>query len=149
MDYPYDDDDPLEEHTDTHTQTQSLQDKVMERAVRFYEHHTHQEKEKCYLVGITKKRSYTHTHTPNSQEEGEMDVEGEGERGTNTHTHTRTLMPEDPDDFTVEESLAEMSELVATAGLEVAGSTYQKVGVCVCVCVCVCIHGGGVVGGDE
>jgi hypothetical protein len=76
-------------------------------------------------------------------------------------------MNEDPEaaEFSVEESLTELSELVGTAGLEVAGSTYQKVGgwvaeeeerrrrrdpsidrlidcVCVyvCMCVCVCVY---------
>lgn len=29
--------------------------------------------------------------------------------------------------FTIEESMAELSELAGTAGLEVAGSTYQRV----------------------
>ena len=33
----------------------------------------------------------------------------------------------DTDAFSVEESLTELSELVGTAGLEVAGSTFQKV----------------------
>jgi len=37
------------------------------------------------------------------------------------------------DDFSVEESLTELSELVGTAGLEVAGSTFQKVRKCLCL----------------
>ena len=49
------------------------------------------------------------------------------------HAHAHTLLNThtdfDPEqDFSVEESLTELSELVGTAGLEVVGSTYQKVG---------------------
>ena len=61
------------------------------------------------------------------------------------------MSDDDDGEFSVEESLTELSELVGTAGLEVAGSTYQKVGLCivhvdgcvsalVCRCVCVEIH---------
>ena len=39
----------------------------------------------------------------------------------------RSLGETDADAFSVEESLTELSELVGTAGLEVAGSTFQKV----------------------
>ncbi len=46
------------------------------------------------------------------------------------------------DDFSVEESLTELSELVGTAGLEVAGSTFQKVRKEVRACVCVFFLGG-------
>ena len=113
----------------------------MERATRFYEHYngryvsfssthppthppTHSinsttyppthppthysaEKEKVYVVGIAKKRS---------QQELNQETEGGGGGGGGGK-----------DAFTVEESLTELSELVGTAGLEVAGSTYQKV----------------------
>lgn len=52
-------------------------------------------------------------------------------------THPRYPPPRPPDHkarkeeremrFTLEESMAELSELAGTAGLEVAGSTYQRV----------------------
>ena len=47
------------------------------------------------------------------------------------HTYLPTYLPTDYDpeaDFSVDESLTELSELVGTAGLDVVGSTYQKVG---------------------
>eukprot|EP01042_Synura_sphagnicola_P003378 gene3378-4188_t len=82
--------DPLE-HPNVATTARDLEDRLMERALRFFDEKLVVKKEKCYLVGLEDKS-----------------VEGEEV------------------DYTLEESLTELSELAGAAGLTVVGSTYQR-----------------------
>ena len=82
--------DPLEP-PNVATTARDLEDRLMERALRFFDEKLVLKKEKCYLVGLEDKS-----------------VEGEEV------------------DYTLEESLTELSELAGAAGLTVVGSTYQR-----------------------
>ncbi|CEM07548.1 unnamed protein product [Vitrella brassicaformis CCMP3155] len=79
-----------------------LDEILMERAIRYYDpRESHiKRREKCFLVGLEMKRQPGSRSSDGSSQE---------------------------DEFTLEESLGELSELAGTAGLEVVGSTYQRV----------------------
>jgi len=73
-----------------------LEDMLLERGQRFYDESLVRVNEVCYLVGLEDKSSF-----------------GKAPGGAATQ-------------FTMEESLTELSELAGAAGLKVIGSTYQR-----------------------
>jgi GTP-binding protein HflX len=77
-----------------------LHDMLLERSLRFFDPSVTREREKAFLVGL----------------------EVRGYEGKPVEERERWA-----DKFTLEESMSELSELAATAGLEVAGSSYQRV----------------------
>ena len=94
------------------TLERDLEDMLMERALRFYDKKLVRQYEKCYLVGLEDRSLLHNDHGYVSDDDNDHHVYKKN--GTVTH-------------FTLEESLAELSELAGAAGLEVVGSTYQRV----------------------
>ncbi|CAM9854728.1 unnamed protein product [Scytosiphon promiscuus] len=121
-----------------------LDDMLMERSIRFYDPKVTGERERCYLVGLEasgwgmgNKRG-----TKGSYPEARAVTDGEGVEGSDDDGWNEQQEEEFQQEkqlayearkeeremrFTIEESMAELSELAGTAGLEVAGSTYQRV----------------------
>ncbi|CAM9113222.1 unnamed protein product [Laminaria digitata] len=119
-----------------------LDDMLMERSIRFYDPKITGEREKCYLVGLEAsgwgmggkkgtKGSYPEARPANepTQEDGDdgWDDEQEAEYQERKQVAYEARKEEREMRFSLEESMAELSELAGTAGLEVAGSTYQRV----------------------
>jgi GTP-binding protein HflX len=94
------------------TLERDLEDMLMERALRFYDKKLVRQYEKCYLVGLEDRSLLHNDHGYDSDDDNDHHVNKSN--GTVTY-------------FTLEESLAELSELAGAAGLEVVGSTYQRV----------------------
>ncbi len=94
------------------TLERDLEDMLMERALRFYDKKIVRQYEKCYLVGLEDRSLLYNDNGYDSDSDSDDYVYKNN--GTVIH-------------FTLEESLAELSELAGAAGLEVVGSTYQRV----------------------
>ncbi|CAM9739736.1 unnamed protein product, partial [Hapterophycus canaliculatus] len=121
-----------------------LDDMLMERSIRFYDPKVTGERERCYLVGLEAsgwgmgnkkgtKGSYPESRAPadGKSMEGDDD-DGWDEQQEEAFQQEKQIAYEARKEeremrFTIEESMAELSELAGTAGLEVAGSTYQRV----------------------
>jgi GTP-binding GTPase N-terminal/GTP-binding GTPase Middle Region len=101
-----------------------LDDVLMERSLRFYDPRVTGEREKAFLVGLELRGYGRGTKRdiqlkPASELTDDMNTSG---------ADAAKKRRQDWDErFTLEESLGELSELAGTAGLEVCGSTYQRV----------------------
>ncbi|CAM9448893.1 unnamed protein product [Ectocarpus sp. 6 AP-2014] len=121
-----------------------LDDMLMERSIRFYDPKVTGERERCYLVGLEasgwgmgNKRDTKGSFPEKGAAAGNGDGEGGEDDGWTEEQEAafqeeKQLAHEARKEeremrFTLEESMAELSELAGTAGLEVAGSTYQRV----------------------
>ncbi|CBJ33718.1 PHflX, plastid HflX GTPase [Ectocarpus siliculosus] len=121
-----------------------LDDMLMERSVRFYDPKVTGERERCYLVGLEasgwgmgNKRDTKGSFPEKGAAAGNGDGEGGEDDGWTEEQEAafqeekqlayEARKEEREMRFTLEESMAELSELAGTAGLEVAGSTYQRV----------------------
>ncbi|CAM9953752.1 unnamed protein product [Ascophyllum nodosum] len=125
-----------------------LDDMLMERSIRFYDPKVTGERERCYLVGLEASgwsaggRKGARGAFPERQvsgsrgkidgnyqdgdddgwnEEQEAAFQVQKQRAYEVRKEEREMR------FSLEESMAELSELAGTAGLEVCGSTYQRV----------------------
>ncbi|CAN0317871.1 unnamed protein product, partial [Ectocarpus sp. 13 AM-2016] len=121
-----------------------LDDMLMERSIRFYDPKVTGERERCYLVGLEasgwgmgNKRNTKGSFPEKGAAAGDGDGEGGEDDGWTEEQEAafqeekqlayEARKEEREMRFTLEESMAELSELAGTAGLEVAGSTYQRV----------------------
>ncbi|CAM9485500.1 unnamed protein product [Ectocarpus fasciculatus] len=121
-----------------------LDDMLMERSIRFYDPKVTGERERCYLVGLEasgwsmgNKRDTKGSFPERKAAVGDGDGEGGEDDGWTEEQEAafqeekqlayEARKEEREMRFTLEESMAELSELAGTAGLEVAGSTYQRV----------------------
>ncbi|CAM9561768.1 unnamed protein product, partial [Discosporangium mesarthrocarpum] len=116
-----------------------LADMLMERSIRFYDPKVTGDREKCYLVGLEARgfggRSAKGTGAvpeDRSREGESQDADDWDEEKEAAYQEEKLRLYEKRRDerenrFTLEESMAELSELAGTAGLEVVGSTYQRV----------------------
>ncbi|KAG5189676.1 P-loop containing nucleoside triphosphate hydrolase protein [Tribonema minus] len=102
-----------------------LEDVLMERSLRFYDPKLTGEREKAYLVGL-EARGYGMSQRDKQRPETYAGLTDE-EREEAGAAAARQRRQDWEDRFTLEESLSELSELAGTAGLEVVGSTYQRV----------------------
>ncbi|CAM9585432.1 unnamed protein product, partial [Choristocarpus tenellus] len=118
---------------------EDLEDMLMERSIRFYDPKVTGERERCYLVGLEARGFGSRTQKgkmafPEDKTKiggrGDEDDWDEEQEAAYQEKKLRAyeLRKEERDNrFTLEESMAELSELAGTAGLEVVGSTYQRV----------------------
>lgn len=131
--------DPLEPPNQS-TYERDLEDKLLERSLRFYDKSTIRKEETCYLVGLEDRSSfYSKTKTILSQllsaasdtSNADLDEEGieyfdDEDEVAATASNAEYIKKEFQMKYTLEESLTELSELAGAAGLTVVGSTYQR-----------------------
>lgn len=94
-----------------------LDDVLMEKSLRFYDPKITGEREKAFLVGL-ETRGYGKSGPDKGAPEPDTEEALEAARQRRKDWDNR---------FTLEESLGELCELAGTAGLEVCGTTYQRV----------------------
>lgn len=97
-----------------------LDDILMERSLRFYDPRLTGDREKAFLVGLEETGYGSRRQRSNAS----VQSQGEPQNGPEAAAQRRQDWE---DRFSLQESLSELSELAGTAGLEVCGSTYQRV----------------------
>jgi GTP-binding GTPase N-terminal/GTP-binding GTPase Middle Region len=103
-----------------------LDDVLMERSLRFYDPRVTGEREKAFLVGL-ELRGYGRGSKRDNQLKTASSELTDDMNDTSGADAARKRRQDWDERFTLEESLGELSELAGTAGLEVCGSTYQRV----------------------
>jgi GTP-binding GTPase N-terminal/GTP-binding GTPase Middle Region len=103
-----------------------LDDVLMERSLRFYDPRVTGEREKAFLVGL-ELRGYGRGSKRDSYQIKSASEPTTDENDTSGADAAKKRRQDWDERFTLEESLGELSELAGTAGLEVCGSTYQRV----------------------
>eukprot|EP01038_Epipyxis_sp_PR26KG_P014175 gene14175-19020_t len=94
---------------------QDIDNMLKERAKKFYDNKNNINSEKCILVAVELKSEYRRIHSYQNINSG-----------SNTNTNNENSMLQFDQVFTLKESIAELCELVSTAGLKVNGFCVQK-----------------------
>lgn len=133
--------DPLEPPNQS-TYERDLEDKLLERSLRFYDKSTIRKEETCYLVGLEDRSSFYSKNkmtlsqplTSSDTDDAGVDVDAEDVEDIEVYddeisasaSNAEYMKKEFQMKYTLEESLTELSELAGAAGLTVVGSTYQR-----------------------